>query len=49
MAKQTLQILRCEHRKIFNPLTTNNRIETSQLICKANQLTGFYVRGTFVR
>ena len=23
-------------------------IETSQLICSANQLTGFYVRGTLI-
>ena len=29
----------------FNPLTTNvpHHIETSQLICNANQLTGFYM------
>ena len=32
-------------RIIFNPLTTNgpHNIETSQLICNANQLTGFYM------
>ena len=24
----------------------SSHIETSQLICRANQLTGFYVRGT---
>ena len=32
---------------IFNPLTTNvpHHIETSQLICSANQLTGFYIKG----
>ena len=31
----------------FNPLTTNvpHHIETSQLICSANQLTGFYMMG----
>ena len=31
----------------LNPLTTNvpNHIETSQLICIANQLTGFYMMG----
>ena len=30
----------------FNPLRTNvpHHIETSQLICNANQLTGFYMR-----
>ena len=29
----------------LNPLTINvpNHIETSQLICSANQLTGFYI------
>ena len=35
-----------------SPLTFNDRcpshIETSQLICSANQLTGFYVRGTLL-
>ena len=32
---------------IFNPLTTNvpHHIETSQLICNVNQLTGFYMMG----
>ena len=32
---------------IFNPLITNvpQHIETSQLICTANQLTGFYMKG----
>ena len=31
----------------FNPLTTNDshHIETSQMICIANQLTGFYMIG----
>ena len=31
----------------FNPLTTNvpHHIETSQLICNANQLTGSYMIG----
>ena len=31
----------------LNPLTTNlpHHIETSQLICNANQLTGFYMMG----
>ena len=34
----------------FNPLTTNvpHHIETSQLICSANQLTGFYMMRTLV-
>ena len=33
--------------KLPNPLTTNvpHHIETSQLICNANQLTGFYMMG----
>ena len=33
--------------KNINPLTTNvsHHIETSQLICIANQLTGFYMIG----
>ena len=32
----------------LNPLMTNvpHHIETSQLICNGNQLTGFYMRGT---
>ena len=36
---------------IFNPLTTNvpHPIETSQLICSANQWTGFYMMGNFCR
>ena len=31
----------------FNPLTINvsHHLETSQLICNANQLTGFYMIG----
>ena len=34
---------------IFNPLTTNvSIIETSQLICPANQMDGFYMGGTLV-
>ena len=35
----------------FNPLTTNvlHYIEASQLICNANQLTGFYIMGKFGR
>ena len=37
-------------RKTLNPLTVNvPHIETSQLICSENQLTGFYVRGTTVK
>ena len=32
---------------LLKPLTTNvpHHIETSQLICSANQLTGFYIMG----
>ena len=26
----------------------SHHIETSQLICRANQLTGFYIKGTFI-
>ena len=35
---------------LINPLTTNvsHHMETSQLICIANQLTGFYMMGTLV-
>ena len=35
----------------LNPLTTNvpHYIETSQLICIANQLTGFYMMGNIGR
>ena len=38
-------------RLIFNPLTTNVpcHIESSQLICNANQLTGFYMMGNIAR
>ena len=33
--------------KRFNPLNASVAlIETSQLICTANQLTGFYIRAT---
>ena len=36
---------------IINPLPTNvpHHIETSQLICNANQLTGFYMMGSIGR
>ena len=30
---------------VLNPLNVLPHIETSQLICTANQLTGFYMRG----
>ena len=35
---------------IFYPLNDqcSHHIETSQLICRANQLTGFYIMGTLV-
>ena len=32
---------------VFNDQCPSH-IETSQLICRANQLTGFYVRGTLI-
>ena len=37
-----------ENCLLFNPLNTSvcPHIETSQLICRANQLTGFYMRAT---
>ena len=37
--------------KCLNPLTTNvpHHIETSQLICIANQITGFYMVGNIGR
>ena len=33
---------------MINPLMTNipHHVETSELICSANQLTGFYIRAT---
>ena len=36
---------------MFNPLTTNvpHHAETIQLICNANQLTGFYMMGNIDR
>ena len=36
---------------VFNPLTTNvpHHVETSQLICNINQLTGFYIMGNIGR
>ena len=36
-----------KYSNLLNPLTTNvpYHIETSQLICNANQLTGFYKMG----
>ena len=35
----------CQVMDLFNPLTTNvpQHIETSQLICNADQLTGFFM------
>ena len=40
-------ILWCTIGSLINPLTTNvlYHIETNQLICIANQLTGFYMTG----
>ena len=40
-----------EYLVSINPLTTNvpHQIETSQLICIANQLTGFYLMGNIGR
>ena len=38
-----------DRKRIKNSLKTNGpHIKTSQLICQANQLTGFYDRGTLV-
>ena len=36
---------------VFNPLTTNvlHHIETGQMICNANRLTGFYIMGNVGR
>ena len=36
--------------RLFKPFNDpcSNHIETSQLICSANQLTGFYMIGTLV-
>ena len=41
----------CEWLQKLNSLTTNgfHHIETSQLICNANQMTGFYVMGNIGR
>ena len=41
------EIYSIQQWKFFNPLTTNvlDDIEISQLICSANQLTGFYMIG----
>ena len=40
-----------EIKNYLNTLTTNapQHIETSQLICNVNQLTGFYMIGNIVR
>ena len=40
-----------ETKMTLNLLTTNvpHHIETSQLICNANQLTGFYMMGNIGR
>ena len=48
-AEQPLQGMESKKKnhKKFNPLTTHH-IETSQLICSANQLTGFFIMGTLV-
>ena len=41
----------CLCNEKFKPLTTNDpyHIETSQLICIENQLTGFYMMGNIGR
>ena len=46
-----LRQLSCLHQLIINALATNvsHHIETSQLICTASQLTGFYMVGNFGR
>ena len=38
-------------KAVLNPLTTgvSHHIETNQLICRANQLTGFYMMGNISR
>ena len=43
--KQEIRKLQCH--KPFNDQCSYH-IETSQLICRANQLTGFYMMGTLV-
>ena len=46
-----LELIRSNLLINFNPLTTNvlHQIETSQLICITNQLTGFYMMGNISR
>ena len=42
---ETIHVIRMLFSKLLNPLTlsVHHHIETSQLICRANQLTGFYI------
>ena len=52
-SRRTILAYVAKHKSFYhglNPITTNvpNHIETSQLICIANQLTGFYLMGTLV-
>ena len=45
------EVIKILHEEMFNPLPTNvpHHIETSQLICNANQLTSFYMMGNIGR
>ena len=46
-----VSLFNSENCEIFKPLTTNvpHHIQNSQLICNANQLTGFYMMGNIGR
>ena len=46
-----LKNTRITGKSFFNPLTPNvpHHIETNQLICSSNQLTGFYTMGIIGR
>ena len=50
MATRPLHIYTTIYQLVINPLSaTCLRIETSQFIYTANQLTGFYMRATLAR
>ena len=40
-------VMEISKEKFINPLKVCYQIETSQLICRANRLTGFYIMATF--
>ena len=51
LSTECKKLNKANHLESVNPLTTNvpHHIETSQLICIVNQVTGFYMMGNIGR